>query len=30
MKNLRKKIDGNFKAKMIETVHGVGYRMKND
>ena len=29
MKNLRKKIDGNFKEKMIETVHGIGYRMKN-
>ena len=30
MKNLRKKLDGNFKEKMIETVHGVGYRMKKD
>jgi len=29
MKNLRKKIDGNFKEKMIETVYGIGYRMKN-
>jgi len=29
MKNLRKKIDGNFKEKMIETVHGIGYRIKN-
>ncbi len=30
MKNLRKKLDGNFREKMIETVHGVGYRMKKD
>lgn len=30
MKNLRKKLDGNFKEKMIETVHGVGYRMNKD
>ena len=29
MKNLRKKIDGNFKYKMIETVYGIGYRIKN-
>ncbi|MCX6347797.1 MAG: response regulator transcription factor [Actinobacteria bacterium] len=29
MKNLRKKIDGNSKYKMIETVYGIGYRIKN-
>ena len=30
IKNLRKKIDGNYKDKIIETVHGIGYRIKND
>jgi DNA-binding response OmpR family regulator len=29
IKNLRKKIDGDYKDKMIETVHGIGYRIKN-
>ena len=30
IKNLRKKIDGNYKEKMLETVYGIGYRLKND
>ncbi len=28
MKNLRKKVDGNYKEKLIETVFGIGYRLK--
>lgn len=27
--SLRKKIDGNFKKKLIQTVHGVGYKIEN-
>ena len=30
MKNLRKKIDGDYKEKLIETIYGIGYRFKND